>query len=145
MQQVDKPLPIVKMSEKFQKPESGARNNVAKRTYYVSQDTIRVDYHIPDDHLTNSYRIYCKDGHSHVVEMDPLAPPLDHMAQLEQFQELLQAEKDCTMVGLGHNAVELNATKHVGGQGCPHSVVNILPAKHDCCALLYQASKTARA
>ena len=64
----------------------------------MTQDTIRVDYHVPRDSLTHSYRIYCKDGHSHVVEMDARAPPLNHIAQLEQFKALLQAEKDCTMV-----------------------------------------------
>lgn len=94
------------MTEKFSSdPEAAAVDNVAKRTFYVGQDTIRVDYHVPRDRLTHSYRIYCKDGHSHVVEMDALAKPLDHIAQLEQFKALLQAEKDCTMVrSLAHRA-----------------------------------------
>jgi hypothetical protein len=96
--QADKPLPIVKMTEKFGRTPGSKQGGVARRTFYLSQDTIRVDYHVPVDCLTNSYRIYSKEGHSHIVEMNPLAAPVGPIAQLEQFQALLQAEKDCITV-----------------------------------------------
>ena len=57
-----------------------------------------MDYHIPPDCITHSYRVYSKLGHSHVVEADPLVEPLGALAQLEQFQALLQAEKECIAV-----------------------------------------------
>ena len=95
--QLDKPVPIVKMTEKFAQGDPTARDAVAKRVYYVAQGSIRVEYHVPQDRLFASYRVFSKAGRSHVVEMDPLAPPLDATAQLEQFQALLQAEKDCTL------------------------------------------------
>jgi hypothetical protein len=97
--QIDKPTPIVKMTEKFRRSDDArARGDVAKRTFYLAQDSIRVEFYVPEDRLFNSYRVYSKTGRSHVVEMDPLAKPLDAIAQLEDFQALLAAEKDCTMV-----------------------------------------------
>ena len=63
-------LPIVKMTQKFMRSKNvDATEDIAKKTYYMSQDTIRIDYHVVVDRLTNSYRVYTKDGHSHVVQV----------------------------------------------------------------------------
>ena len=97
--QMDKPQPLVKMTEKFQRnPSVSAQSDVARRVFYLSQDAIRVDYHIPEDRITHSYRVYTKAGQSHIVQSDPLLDQVDSMAQLEQFQALLAAEKECSMV-----------------------------------------------
>lgn len=96
---MDKPQPLVKMAEKFQRnPAVSAQSDVARRVFYLSQDAIRVDYHIPEDRITHSYRVYTKTGHSHIVQSDPMLDQVDSMAQLEQFQGLLAAEKECSMV-----------------------------------------------
>lgn len=95
----DRALPISKMTEKFGRNDKIApADDIAKRTYYVAQDTIRIDYQVPKDRLTSSYRIYTKDGHRHAVEVDPLAPAVNPLLQVEQFQQLLTAEKDCMVV-----------------------------------------------
>lgn len=97
----DRLLPINKMTEKYARNEAVPQaEDIAKRTYYLTQDTIRIDYQVAQDRLTSSYRIYTKDGHRHTVEVDPLALAADPLAQVEQFQQLLIAEKDCMAVRL---------------------------------------------
>lgn len=97
--QVDKPQPLVKMTEKFRRnPAAPAQEDVQRRVFYLAQASIRLDYHVPEDSLTNSFRVYTKTGRSHVVQSDPLLPPVDTIAQLEQFQGLLAAEKECITV-----------------------------------------------
>lgn len=97
--QVDKPQPLVKMTEKFRRnPAVPAQEDVQRRVFYLAQASIRLDYHVPEDSLTNSFRVYTKAGRSHVVQSDPLLPPVDTIAQLEQFQGLLAAEKECITV-----------------------------------------------
>jgi hypothetical protein len=97
--QIEKPQPIVKMTEKFRRnPEKPAQHDIAKRTFYLAQKSFRVDFHVPEDRVTNSYRLYTKDGHSHIVLSDPLLERVDAITQLEQFQQLLEAEKECITV-----------------------------------------------
>ena len=97
--QLDKPVPVIKMTEKFARgPDPHAPDDLAKRSFYIAQASIRVQYHVPQDRLFASYRVYSKAGKSHIVAMDPLSKPLDATAQLEQFQALLAAEKDCMRV-----------------------------------------------
>ena len=92
-------MPIIKMTEKFAHgPDAAAPAALAKRSFYVAQASIRVQYHVPQDRLFASYRVFSKAGKSHIVAMDPLSVPLDATAQLEQFQELLAAEKECSRV-----------------------------------------------
>jgi hypothetical protein len=87
------------MTEKFRRnPAVPAQSDIARRVFYLSQDAIRVDYHIPEDRITHSYRVYTKTGHSHIVQSDPMLGPVDSMTQLEQFQALLVAEKECSTV-----------------------------------------------
>jgi hypothetical protein len=97
--QMDKPQPLVKMTETFRRNAAvSAQADVARRVFYLAQDSIRVDYHIPEDRITHSYRIYTKTGHSHIVQSDPMRDKVDQITQLEQFQALLAAEKECSMV-----------------------------------------------
>lgn len=97
--QVDKPQPLVKMTEKFRRNAAvPAQQDLQRRVFYLAQASIRVDYHVPEDSLTHSYRVYTKQGRSHVVQSDPLLPPVDTIAQLEQFQQLVAAEKECMTV-----------------------------------------------
>jgi len=96
---VDKPQPLVKMTEKFRRNHAvPAQGDVQRRVFYLAQASIRIDYHVPENSLTHSYRVYTKQGRSHVVQSDPLLPPVDTIAQLEQFQQLVAAEKECMTV-----------------------------------------------
>ncbi|GMH37248.1 hypothetical protein BSKO_05121 [Bryopsis sp. KO-2023] len=89
-------LPIRKMTEKFARnPEVDSEEDVAKRVFYLSEDQIRIEFHYGKDRVTNSGRVFHKDGHSHIVQVDPLAPRLQPSFLLEEYQRLLVAENDC--------------------------------------------------
>ncbi|KAK3273495.1 hypothetical protein CYMTET_18285 [Cymbomonas tetramitiformis] len=94
----EEPLqPIRKMTEKYtvdktQKPDK----SVAKRTFYVSGDQIRLDFHYGKDKITASSRHYTKEGLSHITQVDPLEEKPRDAVLLEEWQKLVIAEKECT-------------------------------------------------
>eukprot|EP00803_Ostreobium_quekettii_P006145 evm.model.scf_58.17 EVM.evm.TU.scf_58.17 scf_58:148652-165934(+) len=89
-------IPIVKMTEKFSRnPDVPADEDVAKRVFYRSQDMIKIEFHYAKNKITNSSRIFHKDGHSNIVQVDPLAKRLQAGFLLDEYQELLLAEKEC--------------------------------------------------
>ncbi|MEW5310705.1 MAG: hypothetical protein WDW38_002476 [Sanguina aurantia] len=95
--EVKKVLPMAKMTEKFARfTECSADADVAKRVYYLSDNRIRLEYHFGEDRITNSGKVYNKDGQSHILQIDPLADRYDAGALLEEYQSLLVAEKDCS-------------------------------------------------
>ena len=56
----------------------------------------QVIYHYGDDRVTSSFRSYAKDGTEHVVvQVDPFSRPPSTAVQLEEFQQLQAAERDC--------------------------------------------------
>lgn len=63
-------IPIKKMTEKFARnPVVDSEKDIAKRVFYLSDDRIRVEFHKHEDRITNSSRIFHKDGHSHIVQV----------------------------------------------------------------------------
>lgn len=63
-------LPIRKMTEKFARcHEKDSEEDIAKRVFYLADDQIRVEFHNADNRITNSSRIFHKDGHSHIVQV----------------------------------------------------------------------------
>jgi len=95
---VEEPLqPIRKMTEKYSvDPDKPPEQCVAKRTFYVAGDQIRLDFHYGNARITASSRIYTKDGISRVTQVDPLEEKPRDALFLEEWQKLVLAEKECT-------------------------------------------------
>lgn len=65
-----KMLPIRKMTEKFSRDVSiDADADVAKRVYYLAENRIRVDYHFGENRVTQSSRMFHKDGQSQIIQV----------------------------------------------------------------------------
>lgn len=95
----DNSLPIAKMTERFSRNTNvSADEDVSKRVFYLAEDQIKIEFHYAPNRITNSSRIFHKDGHSQIVQVDPLAKKLQPMFLLDEFQELLLAEKECVQV-----------------------------------------------
>ncbi len=63
-------LPIRKMTEKFGRNAAvDADADVAKRVYYLAEGRLRVDYHFGLNRITNSSRLFTKDGQSQIVQV----------------------------------------------------------------------------
>lgn len=61
---------MAKMTEKFARfTECSADADVAKRVYYLSDNRIRLEYHFGEDRITNSGKVYNKDGQSHILQV----------------------------------------------------------------------------
>jgi hypothetical protein len=92
-------LIIRKMCEKFDRsdPTGASETDVARRTYYVKDGSIRCVYHYAKGRITASSRVYHKDRSvpTEVVQVDPFAAQ-PRPAQLEEeFSRVQQREKDC--------------------------------------------------
>eukprot|EP00240_Pyramimonas_obovata_P004234 CAMPEP_0118939504 /NCGR_PEP_ID=MMETSP1169-20130426/29098_1 /TAXON_ID=36882 /ORGANISM="Pyramimonas obovata, Strain CCMP722" /LENGTH=353 /DNA_ID=CAMNT_0006883791 /DNA_START=30 /DNA_END=1087 /DNA_ORIENTATION=+ len=94
----DPQQPIRKMTEKYTVVTDGSvapEECVRKRTFYCTDDQIRLDYHYGRDRITANCRIYSRDGQSQITQIDPLkAKPKDQVL-LEEWQSLIVAEKEC--------------------------------------------------
>lgn len=86
--------PICKMTQKFERnPDRGADEDPAKVTFYVAEDRIRVQFHRLPNRITASSRQYTKDGKSSVIAVDPYAAPPKKQDLVDEYQNLLIAEK----------------------------------------------------
>ncbi|KAG2393056.1 hypothetical protein C9374_009633 [Naegleria lovaniensis] len=87
---------IVKMTEKFTRDESkNANEDVAKRTFYVVDKKIRLEYHYGEGKITRSVREYTKDGGFYTEIIDPFMPRPKLVETVEEFHSLLQTEIKC--------------------------------------------------
>lgn len=92
----EKHLPISKLTERFERnPALDADRDVAKRVFCIADNQICLYYHYGPNRVTTSSRIYHKDGTSHILQVDPLAETPDPSQLSEEYQMLLQAERDC--------------------------------------------------
>ena len=92
----DVQYPIRKAAQKYAiNPEVDAARQVAKRTFFITADQVRMDFHYGADRITASSRLYTKEGLSHITEVDPLRPKPKESQLLEEYQSLLIAEKEC--------------------------------------------------
>lgn len=112
-------MPIFKMTEKYARSATkDADADTAKRVYYLAEGRLRVEYHFGEGRVTASSRTFTKDGTSHIVQVDPLAPRPQPAALLEEFQALLVAEKDCMQV-----RACIHGCGRAGGRVCMHGYV----------------------
>ena len=87
---------IVKMTEKFTRDENKSANeDVAKRTFYVVDKKIRLEYHFGEGKITRSVREYSKDGGFYTEIIDPFMPRPKLVETVEEFHALLQTEIKC--------------------------------------------------
>jgi hypothetical protein len=61
-------------------------HQVAKRTFYVAGDLIRLDYHLGKDRVTANSRLYAKDGTSQITQINPLEDKPKDQVLLEEWQ-----------------------------------------------------------
>ena len=78
--------------------EVDADKDIAKRTFAIQQDQIKLDFHYGSGRISASSRLYAKDGVVNVVQVDPKAQarPSD-VTLLEEYQALLVREKECIL------------------------------------------------
>eukprot|EP00741_Cyanophora_paradoxa_P015016 tig00020830_g14487.t1 len=89
-------LTIKKMTEKYSRNRAiDAESDIAKRTYYMTQGRIRVEYHTAPGRITASSREYSKDGRTDINSVDPFAREPKKPILLEDYQRVLHAEKEC--------------------------------------------------
>lgn len=107
---VEEPLqPIRKMTEKFSQvlPDEysgGAgggtsaldkKEQLARRTFYVSLGQIKLQFHYGMSRITASTRHYTKDGVTNIVNVDPLEEAPRDSELYEEFQALVESERKC--------------------------------------------------
>lgn len=80
-------------------PNLPANQNVAKRTFKLNPDQIKLTLHYADNRITASSRTYGKDRSPTVLEVDPLAPRLDSAQLASEYQRMLAAERAAMQVG----------------------------------------------
>ena len=69
---------------------------MAKRTFEIQDQLIKVRYHYGNDRVTSSYRTYAKDGSDHtIVQVDHFSRPPTDAQKLDEFTELQKAEREC--------------------------------------------------
>jgi len=87
---------VTKMTEKFLRNESkNANEDVAKRTFYITDKKIRLEYHFGEGKITRSVREYTKDGGFYTEIIDPFMPRPKLVETVEEFQTLLDTENKC--------------------------------------------------
>ena len=87
---------IIKMTEKFLRDESrNANEDVAKRTFYIVDKKIRLEYHYGEGKITRSVREYTKDGQFYTEIIDPFMPRPKLVDTVEEYHALLQTEVKC--------------------------------------------------
>ena len=88
---------IRKMAEKFRRsPGVDAEEDVAKRTFEMQDQLIKVRYHYGHDRVTASHRTYAKDGSDHtIVQVNHFSRPPTDAQKLDEFTELQKAEREC--------------------------------------------------
>lgn len=72
--------------------------NVAKRTFKMNPDQIKLTLHYAENRITASSRTYEKDGAVTVSEVDPLAARLDSAQLAAENQRMLAAERTAMQV-----------------------------------------------
>mmetsp|Transcript_24783 Transcript_24783/g.72853 ORF Transcript_24783/g.72853 Transcript_24783/m.72853 type:complete len:443 (+) Transcript_24783:251-1579(+) len=89
---------VVKMAEKYSRNEAvDADEDVAKRVYHVGGDIV-VLYHHGKGRITNSKRVFHRDGRPwppQVTVVDPFAKPPPDSVLRENYQALINAEREC--------------------------------------------------
>jgi hypothetical protein len=75
--------------------------NVAKRTFKMNPDQIKLTLHYAENRITASSRTYEKDGAVTVSEVDPLAARLDSAQLAAEYQRMLAAERTAMQVSTG--------------------------------------------
>lgn len=87
--------PIRKIAEKYARnTQRPADEDVAKRVFYVADDEIRLVYHFGEGRITQSCKVFGREGMSHITQVDPLSPSPEEGAVFEEYQSLVQAEKE---------------------------------------------------
>eukprot|EP00163_Fabomonas_tropica_P007385 TRINITY_DN1710_c0_g1_i2.p1 TRINITY_DN1710_c0_g1~~TRINITY_DN1710_c0_g1_i2.p1 ORF type:complete len:683 (-),score=196.63 TRINITY_DN1710_c0_g1_i2:121-2169(-) len=89
-------LPMQKMCQKFERNrELIADQDVQRRTFNIAGQLTSLVFHLNDDRVTASTRSYTKDGMSSIIQVDPFAKEPKKQELLEEYNRLLQAERDC--------------------------------------------------
>eukprot|EP00742_Colponemidia_sp_Colp-10_P003210 GILJ01003419.1.p1 GENE.GILJ01003419.1~~GILJ01003419.1.p1 ORF type:complete len:847 (+),score=152.98 GILJ01003419.1:62-2542(+) len=92
-------LAIRKMTQKFSRnKDKDADKDIAKLTFYVSEGSIRIDYHYNEGSITAAVTRYSKDGSNALVKQsNPFAPEPQESIVYETQLKMMQQEKDCYM------------------------------------------------
>ena len=70
-EQHPRPLEIRKLTEKFSRDDTrNCDDDVAKRVFYLTEDRIRLDFHFGEGRITRSSRVFHKEGHSQIVQVE---------------------------------------------------------------------------
>ncbi|KAL9651624.1 hypothetical protein ABK040_001569 [Willaertia magna] len=87
---------IVKMTEKFLRDESkNANEDVARRTFYIIDNRIRLEYHYGEGKITRSVREYTKEGNVLLELIDPFVHKPKQEERIEEYYYLLHSESKC--------------------------------------------------
>ncbi|CAG9466922.1 unnamed protein product [Pedinophyceae sp. YPF-701] len=86
--------PIAKVTERFRRnPARDADEDVAKRRFRLTEDEITLQYHYGEGRITRGAKLFTRDT-SHVTQVDPLVRTPTDSELLEEYQALVQAERE---------------------------------------------------
>ena len=101
-------MAISKMSEKYSRNVSRkAHEDIAKRTYYISEGRARTVYHYDDPRVTRKATVVYKER-AGPSSAGPAAGVADDIAEYDEdsLQQALQGEKEC-FAAIRHSQLEM--------------------------------------